>query len=192
LSTEALTVVNASHFSAAAWTFSSWETTDTIEIDGTSGGDSLTGSSRADTINGGIGNEMLQGGPGNGGLDGGADSHTARSQSRTGVTVALAVSGPQDPVGAGLDTLANIENLTGSLTGADQLTGDGGANVLSGLGGDDRLDGGAGNDALSGAAGKDVLLGGDGKDTLIGGYGRGVKTGGPDPQGFVFKPRGET
>ena len=60
----------------------------------------------------------------------------------------------QDTGGAGTDTLASIENLTGSAFD-DTLTGDAGANVISGLAGDDILT----------AGGNDTLDGGDGTDT---------------------------
>ena len=53
------------------------------------------------------------------------------------------------------DTLATIENLTGSGHG-DTLTGDANANTLRGAGG---------NDTLVGLAGADVLDGGAGTDT---------------------------
>lgn len=68
-----------------------------------------------------------------------------------GVTVSLAISGPQDTVRAGIGTLINIENLRGSV-GNDYLTGDNNffGNVLEGGAGDDTLDGGGGsNDTVS-------------------------------------------
>src|SRR6185437_11574059 len=49
----------------------------------------------------------------------------------------------QNTVGAGIDTLTNFENLTGTAFN-DTLTGDGGANILNGLDGNDTLKGGAG------------------------------------------------
>jgi Ca2+-binding RTX toxin-like protein len=64
------------------------------------------------------------------------------------------------------DTLASIENVTGSNFG-DKLVGDGASNVLSGLVGNDQLIGGAGNDTLDGGAGSDTLTGGIGDDTYI-------------------------
>ena len=105
-------------------------------------------------------------------LDGGAGTDTASYASAVGhvtsgvtlgVTVSLAVSGPQETFGAGVDTLVNIENLTGSAF-ADTLTGDANANVLSGGAGDDTLIGGAGDDTLIGGPGADSLDGGTGND----------------------------
>ena len=51
--------------------------------------------------------------------------------------------------GAGTDTLATIENLTGG-SGSDVLTGDASANALNGGDGDDRLVGLGGGDTLTG------------------------------------------
>ena len=50
----------------------------------------------------------------------------------------------QNTGGAGIDTLFNFENLTGSGFN-DTLTGNADANTLNGLAGDDGLNGGAGN-----------------------------------------------
>ena len=68
--------------------------------------------------------------------------------------------------GAGVDTLSNIENLTGSDF-ADTLTGDSGNNVLTGGSGNDALIGGGGNDTLTGGEGADTLTGGAGDDTYV-------------------------
>ena len=72
------------------------------------------------------------------------------------------------------DILSNIENVTGSSTGNNNLIGDNGPNtltggsnsdtnstgdVINGMGGDDIIDGGTG--------GADMLHGGDGSDTLV-------------------------
>jgi Ca2+-binding RTX toxin-like protein len=81
------------------------------------------------------------------------------------VTVNLATTSAQNTIGAGVDTLVNFENLTGSAFN-DTLTGNAGANVLSGLAGNDTLTGGAGNDILNGGAGNDHMDGGAaGSDT---------------------------
>ena len=55
------------------------------------------------------------------------------------MTVSLAIAAAQNTVGAGVDTLATIENLTGSNFN-DTLTGNTLANILNG---------GVGNDALA-------------------------------------------
>jgi Ca2+-binding RTX toxin-like protein len=71
-------------------------------------------------------------------------------------------------VGAGItdgrDTLAGIENATGTLF-KDTLTGNNAANVLRG---------GDGRDNLKGLSGRDKLLAGAGRDTGDGG--RGIDT----------------
>jgi len=61
------------------------------------------------------------------------------------VTVSLAITTQQNTIGAGLDTITNVENLTGSNFN-DTLTGNTGANVLDGGLGADQLTGGTGND----------------------------------------------
>ncbi|MBL1240801.1 MAG: hypothetical protein COB13_003055 [OCS116 cluster bacterium] len=86
------------------------------------------------------------------------------------------------------DTLASIENVTGSAfsdnligneqanimiggAGNDALIGHDGNDKLYGNGGDDDLDGGNGDDLLVGADGDDRLYARDGDDILIGGLG---------------------
>jgi len=76
------------------------------------------------------------------------------------VTVSLALAGAQNTVGAGIDTLINFEDLTGSGFN-DILTGNALANLLTG---------GAGNDSLDGGDGSDTLLGGNGGDSLLGAW----------------------
>jgi Ca2+-binding RTX toxin-like protein len=71
------------------------------------------------------------------------------------------------------DTYAGIEDILGSLRGADLLHGNADGNRLAGNGG---------NDALQGLLGADTLTGGTGHDRLIGG-------GGDDH--FAFKLPGE-
>jgi Ca2+-binding RTX toxin-like protein len=146
----------------------------------TSGPDTINGTVQADTISGGSGNDVihglggndtLTGGPGDDTIDGGAGVDTASyATAGGGVTVNLGLTGAQNTVNAGTDTLTSIENLTGSAY-ADTLTGNGGDNVLNGGAGNDNLNGLAGNDTLLGGAGNDVLTGGSGADTLIGGTG---------------------
>ena len=85
-------------------------------------------------------------------MDGGAaGSDTASyADAAAAVTVSLAHHGSaQNTIGAGIDTLTNFENLTGSGFN-DTLTGDDGANIVSGLAGNDMLNGGAGNDTMAG------------------------------------------
>jgi Ca2+-binding RTX toxin-like protein len=151
-------------------------------IDGLAGADLILGQDGADTLQGGAGNDTLSGGDGDDVIWGGADddqlqgdngndllrggagadvlsggngADTASYDQDGAVTVSLAVSGPQNTGGAGIDNLFSIENLIGSAFD-DNLTGDGGANALTGLAGNDILDGGAGADSLVGGAGDDT------------------------------------
>ncbi len=146
-----------------------------------SGNDVLNGAAGNDTLYGQAGNDVLSGGVGNDVLNGGGGVDTASyAGSATGVTLSLAVAGPQDLDGAGAgtesDTLVSIENLIGSALN-DSLTGDGNANVLTGGAGNDSLNGAGGSDTASyagAAAGVTVSLavvaaqntGGAGTDTL--------------------------
>ena len=87
----------------------------------------------------------------------------------------LALTTAQDTVGAGLDTIQQVENLTGS-THNDTLTGNTGANVLMGLSGDDTLNGGAGADTMYGDTGNDTYVVDNAGDRAI----EGSSTGGTD------------
>jgi Ca2+-binding RTX toxin-like protein len=119
---------------------------------------------------------IIYGNSGNNVLQGGADSLTSGTPpgpneyamvpgdtvsyqygSTGGVTVSLALTTPQDTIGAGVDTLSGFENLTGSPYN-DVLTGNSGPNVLNG--GSDLRN-------YSGDSGADTLIGGDGNDTYI-------------------------
>jgi len=73
------------------------------------------------------------------------------------VNVSLVITTQQNTIGAGLDTLVNIEHLIGSNHN-DSLIGDIKNNIL---------DGGAGNDLLNGGAGIDTMIGGLGNDTFV-------------------------
>jgi serralysin len=123
---------------------------------GLGGDDRLDGRAGDDTLNGGSGNDTILGGDGNDTLDGGSGGDTASyAEATAGVTVDLAVTGPQS-TGEGSDTLISIENLTGSAF----------ADALKGTSGDNVLIGGAGDDTLFGFGGNDRLDGGDGIDTV--------------------------
>jgi Ca2+-binding RTX toxin-like protein len=130
----------------------------------------LTGNGGNDVLNGGGGDDLLIGGPGDDVLNGGDGIDTASyAVANAGVTVNLAVTLPQNTIGAGTDTLSDIENVTGSAFD-DTLYGTNDANVLNG---------GAGNDSLWGYSGDDILIGGPGDDFLFGG---------PGADDFVFGP----
>ena len=149
-------------------------------IAGTAANDTLTVSGNAamtvfgrggdDTIATGSADDVIEGGAGGDAMDGGAGTDRASySGSSAGVTVDLA-AGTASGGHADGDTLARIENLTGSAF-ADQLTGDGGVNDLVGGAGNDILRGDGGDDRLDGGEGADILFGGAGGDLIIGGAG---------------------
>jgi len=144
-------------------------------VNGTTGADSLPGLGGNDVVSGKAGNDELEGGEGNdtlnGGqgddlLDGNNGSDTASYQNDGAVNVSLLLVGAQNTGGAGNDTLVNIDNLTGSAIGGDNLIGDVNANVLAGLGGNDTLLGESGIDTLRGGLGKDFITGGADADVF--------------------------
>ena len=139
-------------------------------VSGGAGNDTITGASAFslailnggtgdDVIRGGGGGETLIGGTGNDTLDGGGGNDLATfSDATVGVSVDLAVTGPQN-TNQGIDTILNVESVWG--TGFDDtLRGNAGSNEIRGGGGDDWLYGGAGGD--------DNIFGEDGNDTLDG------------------------
>ncbi len=120
-----------------------------------------------DALFGGPGNDLLVGQGGNDTIDGGDGNDTAGYDTApVAVVVDLSIAGPQDTVGAGIDKLTGIENVSGSAFG-DVLTGDGGDNVLQGNAGNDTLAGNGGNDTLDGGEGTDTLSGGNGNDIYV-------------------------
>jgi Ca2+-binding RTX toxin-like protein len=75
-------------------------------------------------------------------------------------------------------TFLRFENVVGSFTGTNVLTGNTFANVLTGGRLGDTLDGGNGDDELRGLAGNDTLIGRAGVDRLFGDSGDDVLNGG--------------
>ncbi|HEX8669006.1 MAG TPA: matrixin family metalloprotease [Allosphingosinicella sp.] len=135
-------------------------------ITGNDAANRLEGNGGDDMLSGGIGNDTLLGGAGNDRLDGGDGVDTAAYGGSAALTVNLSLSGAQNTLGAGTDTLVSIENVTGSSV-SDTLTGSTAANTLDGGAGDDILSGGDGNDVLNGGAGTDKMTGGLGNDTFV-------------------------
>ena len=126
------------------------------EIDGT-----LTMGGGNDTLRVGSNIEVAVGGSGNDVLD----------FSSSG-TVRVNLTTPASNTGAAAgDSYTEFESIWGSLTGSDNLTGDGVANTLKGQGGNDLLFGLDGADRLEGGTGNDLLDGGTGADTMLGGAG---------------------
>jgi Ca2+-binding RTX toxin-like protein len=126
---------------------------------------------QAAVLNGGAGNDILLAGEGADRLDGGLGVDTVDYSQVVSSSVTLTLIAGAKAAGAGAgaaqaDTLAGIENITGTGL-ADAITGDINANVLDGGAGDDALNGGAGDDTLIGGAGGDTLTGGDGADVYV-------------------------
>jgi len=150
-------------------------------------GDTFFGLNGDDFANSGTGDDVLDGG--NQGAEGDTVGFRVDFFLATGVTFDLGITGQQDTIGAGLDTISNFENIFGTSFD-DTLTGDAGANVIQGHDGDDMIFGGGGDDLIYGdrttglgpggiinpGAGIDVVNGGKGNDTYIAeaGYGGGV------------------
>ena len=84
---------------------------------------------------------------------------------------------PVNVSGGDSDQIKNIENIKGSNTGDDIITGDSKVNIIDGQGGNDTLSGGDNNDTVFGGAGDDTLRGGKGDDFLFGGDTQGNDTG---------------
>ena len=139
---------------------------------GSSFADLLTGDSGNNTLSGGSGDDTLDGGLGDDLINGVSGSDTAGYASApAAVLVSLRlISFTQNTLGAGTDSLYNLDNLSGSAFD-DTLGGDSNANILDGADGNDVLFGDPGNDTLRGGNGDDTLYGGAGNDSLVGGAG---------------------
>jgi Ca2+-binding RTX toxin-like protein len=126
-------------------------------LSGLGGNDSLDGGDGDDVLRGGADDDTLEGGAGNDELSGGDGIDEATYlNAGGGVSVSLAITTAQNTLGAGIDTLVDIENLRGSEYN-DTLVGDSNNNVLYGEGANDLLDGGAGSDTLYGGYGNDIF-----------------------------------
>ena len=142
-------------------------------LDGGDGHDFLYGYAGDDTIYGGNGDDFIRGYEGNDYMDGGAGwdrvSYFLNSPT-TGVTVDLRIQGvAQDTGGGGVDTLVNIEHLSGTIF-SDTLIGNDGDNWIWG-GSDGSGSGITGNDTIIANGGNDLVEVGPGTQTLDGGSG---------------------
>jgi Ca2+-binding RTX toxin-like protein len=134
---------------------------------GGKGNDTITGNDGADKLEGNDGDDTFKGSSFTSSvIDGGTGSETngdtVNYQDITSsVTVKLAEPGSITTVQVGTNTsdhtIANIENITGSNTAADNLTGNSGKNTILGLIGNDTLDGANGDDYLDGGTGINTL-----------------------------------
>ena len=111
---------------------------------------------------GGIGADFLNGGAGPDTMIGGLGNDTYMIDSMGDVVVEVPASGT-DTIKTNLsaysiEAWSDIENLTGTATTGQALTGNAGANVVTGTAGDDMIDGGAGADTMVGGLGNDVYI----------------------------------
>ncbi len=123
--------------------------------------DQLFGGSGEDDLDGGSGDDFLDGGAEADDIDGGDGIDTlSYGGAAEAVTVDL-ISGLGTGGNASGDTIANVENLIGSLGGDN----------LSGTNGDNRIEGGDGADFIYGRGGNDFIIGGRDGDSMDGGAG---------------------
>ncbi|WP_342238050.1 calcium-binding protein [Inquilinus sp. OTU3971] len=131
------------------------------------GNDTLAGDIGANKLQGWGGDDVLRGGAGADTLEGGAGIDTASYYTgMVGISASLATGLGSGGDAAG-DTLAGIENLSGSQ-GSDVLEGNAGANVLQGWNSDDILSGRGGKDTLTGGAGADRFTFAAPGDSVVG------------------------
>ncbi|MFN3236973.1 MAG: beta strand repeat-containing protein, partial [Pseudomonadales bacterium] len=151
-------------------------------INGTGSNDdnTITGNTGNNSLAGLLGNDSLVGGAGNDTLDGGAGNDTLRGGTGDDVYV---VDSTLDVIDEGLSqgtdtvqtsltsfslaSLAGVENLTFTGTGANTGTGNAANNTIIGNSGNDTLDGGTGNDRLEGKGGDDTFTVDSSSDTVI-------------------------
>ena len=132
----------------------------------------------------GQGDDLIDGGSGHDTLD--YNSSDPYQSADAKVTVNLGLTGPQDVGVYGIDTIRNIENVTGTV-GDDVITGSSSANILIGLLGDDTINGAGGSDSVYGGNGLDKLGGDGGNDLLAGGRADDLLSGGRGADTFVFE-----
>ncbi|WP_165357230.1 cadherin domain-containing protein [Sphingosinicella sp. CPCC 101087] len=144
---------------------------------GGAGDDVIVGAAGMSGSYGEDGDDVIEAGLGLNIIDGGANGaagDTVRFVRFTAVTVDLRPTddGYQMAQHDGIfSAMMGIENIVGTLTGADSIIGNDEGNRLIGLGGNDNLTGLGGDDVLAGDGGDDILQAGDGDDNLSGGDG---------------------
>lgn len=110
---------------------------------------------------------------------GGNEIDTVSFADGPGITVSLGASAENTGVAKG-DSYQSFENIVGSRTGSNRLSGGNFDNTLTGGAARDELDGGNGDDLLRGEGGDDFLNGGNGADSISGGAGNDTIVGGND------------
>ena len=166
--TNVLIVNAASNVNLSGVTFTFWTNgTDSITVNGSGAGESLTGSSQNDIINAGNGTDTVNGGAGRDVMRGGDGLDTYFADVFNDVvseTNANLATGGNDLVNfsgtTGTFVLgANVERLTLShATAATNGTGNALANTIKGNNGANTLNGLAGNDVLQGFGRNDIYI----------------------------------
>ena len=144
------------------------EIDDFENVIGTDFDDLILGNNEINILEGGAGNDSIHSFAGADILDGGTGIDTALFTAGSGVVVDLDEDG--NAISSFGDQLISFENINGSATGDDTISGNSGINVLNGQGGNDILNGEGGADTLLGGAGDDIIIS-DGLDTIDGGEG---------------------
>nr|WP_320201853.1 calcium-binding protein [Agrobacterium sp. rho-13.3]MDX8311632.1 calcium-binding protein [Agrobacterium sp. rho-13.3] len=156
--------------------------TSTAAFSGTGNGlnNEIRGGAGADTLDGGAGNDTLIGGAGIDRMIGGTGDDIFVVDVAGDVIVENANEGTDTVQTAlatySLATLANVENLTFTGTGAFAGTGNSLGNVIRGGSGNDTLDGGAGADTLVGGLGNDIYVVDSAGDVITENAGEGTDT----------------
>lgn len=130
------------------------------------GNDTIDAGTGNDTVKAGLGDDLIYGTVGSDSLDGGAGTDTVTYFNGT-AALNLTLNntgGGTASIGASSDTLVSIQNVIGTETFGDTISGGAEANLFQGRGGNDSLVGGGGNDTLVGGSGIDTLNGGAGND----------------------------
>ncbi len=133
--------------------------------------DFLAGGTGSNVQTGGAGDDIFISGTGADTINGGAGVDTVDYSGSTNAQTINLVTNVNIGGTANNDTLISIENVIGSNTNGDMITGSAGANEIHGLGAADILRGYNGDDFIFGDAGNDFLYGGRGADALDGGAG---------------------
>ncbi|HEX9977833.1 MAG TPA: calcium-binding protein, partial [Acidimicrobiia bacterium] len=144
----------------------------------------VVGSPFDDTLTGDASRNALIPLGGNNTVDGGSGEDMVDYEaSPVGVVVDLTAG---TATGPGTDTLANIEDVIGSM-GNDTITGNAADNFLIGYMGSDTISGGDGDDELWGLDGDDTLSGGNGFDWILTLGSGNTIDGGPDEDMVDFE-----
>ena len=132
-------------------------------------GQTLTGNDLANSVTGAGGADIIDGGAGADIMAGGAGNDTYYVNDVGDVVTEIASAGA-DEVRTGLASYtlsANVENLVGTLTSGQTLTGNSLANTITGGAGNDVIDGGGNADVMAGGAGSDIYYVNNSSDMVV-------------------------